>query len=613
MAGRDWEASGDAADALRTVLDDYGAACLSNAQQMASVLRDLLPDKPREASVLVAAVEADVAAVLRDRAQIGMSATAAAQQAVTVLEDRTGLAPAACQWAVAVFSNALGYPVSVTDLSTGSAPTAPHAPVPPQPTGPPGPAAPQPTARADVPAAAATPPAVASGGSGGVVPPGLHPVAGSPAAGGAAVAGTAALAGAAAGAPSDPPYMQAIAMDAYLVRPGSTGTPQAAGQGGVLPPGALAPNAYMQPPPAAPPATPAAAQPAPVQDAPPFTAPGAAWPGTTAPGADGGPQPTVAAQYPAAPAPPDQAAGQQPNLYPGVAVPTPDNAELEKRRKFFLSARFAFAAALLIAVYSFVAPYPLGVPFAIAFSIAGLSLAVSAVYASRRASATFGGGAVFGASVASVAFLGNLESVFWSRTFFDRSGRPAEAALVLLAALILAVLAAVYSARALRLSPRKPIGFVGLLAAGAALFALANIPAQASEQLGAQWLPLIHVFYPHETGIETLASIAYLVLITLPLAVAALRVNAAAGRAGIWAGWIAAAAAWPVWTTFAIAAAPSSYGLTSYGVPVRADTGLYLTWTCWLLLLVLGAVAMLRRERAQTQFGPPPIAPPAGR
>jgi hypothetical protein len=670
MAGRDWDASGEAAAALRTVLEDYGAACLSNAQQMSSVLRDLLPNRPREASVLVAAVEADVASVLRDRVQVGVSPPAAAQQAAAVLEDRTGLAAAACQWAVAAFADALGYPVDVAELSTeasSGAPVPAAGLVPPQPTG----------TRADVPPAApqfggqavggalAGPAGVAAAAAG---PPHLQGVApdaylvrpGAPAAGPAPASDPQHL--------LDPPGMQAIAPDAYLVRPaqGASGQPAdpaaaaarppgaaagwagsmappagqpaggvaapqvpSAGQPGTAPPGAIPPGAVQQGagPPGAiqqgaaqqgagPPgaiqqgavAPGAAAQP---------TAPGAAWPGATAQGAGfppggAGYQPTAAAQvYPQGPPAPSPTVAGQPSLYPAVAVPTPDQAVLEVRRKFFVAARFAFAAAALIAAYDFVAPYALGAPFAIAFSLLGLSLAGSAVYASRRASAVFGGGAVLGASVATIAFLGNIESVFWSNAFFHQPGRPTESTLVLLGALVLAVVAAIYAARGLELGPRKPIGFAGVLAAGAALFALANIPAQASNYVGiGDWQAVIHIFGHGEKGLETLASVAYLVLITLPLALAAFRVMSPAGRAGIWAGWIVAALAWPTWSALDVAAAPSRYGITATGLPVRADTGLYLALTCWVLMLVLGAVGLLRKEPARQPA--PQAVPPAG-
>ncbi len=108
MAGRTWDADGAAAAALRTVQADYGTAGLSNSQLMASMLKDLAPEAPREASVLVAAADADLARVLKDRADQGVPLATAVQQAAAVLEDRTGLAPEACRWAATAIGMALG-------------------------------------------------------------------------------------------------------------------------------------------------------------------------------------------------------------------------------------------------------------------------------------------------------------------------------------------------------------------------------------------------------------------------------------------------------------------------------------------------------------------------
>lgn len=54
-----WDAQGEAQAALRTIVADprYGPAALSNAQTMTNLLKDVLPDAPRESSVLVAASE----------------------------------------------------------------------------------------------------------------------------------------------------------------------------------------------------------------------------------------------------------------------------------------------------------------------------------------------------------------------------------------------------------------------------------------------------------------------------------------------------------------------------------------------------------------------------
>src|SRR5579871_1712720 len=58
-----WDAQGEALAALRAIVADprYGPPALSNAQTMTNLLKDMLPDAPRESRVLVAASEAGVA------------------------------------------------------------------------------------------------------------------------------------------------------------------------------------------------------------------------------------------------------------------------------------------------------------------------------------------------------------------------------------------------------------------------------------------------------------------------------------------------------------------------------------------------------------------------
>ena len=60
-----WDAQGEAHAALRAIVADprYGPPALSNAQTMTNLLKDMLPDAPRESSVLVAASEAGVAVI----------------------------------------------------------------------------------------------------------------------------------------------------------------------------------------------------------------------------------------------------------------------------------------------------------------------------------------------------------------------------------------------------------------------------------------------------------------------------------------------------------------------------------------------------------------------
>jgi hypothetical protein len=110
MATQPLDANGEARMALHAIARDYGAAALANPEFMNGILRDLIPDLPREASVLVAAAEANVAGILRERADQHLSTAAAVAQAVATLEGRTALAPDACHWAACQVAEVLGLP-----------------------------------------------------------------------------------------------------------------------------------------------------------------------------------------------------------------------------------------------------------------------------------------------------------------------------------------------------------------------------------------------------------------------------------------------------------------------------------------------------------------------
>jgi hypothetical protein len=111
MVNYAWDANGEARAALDVVVQDYGVDALSNSQFLMSLLKDLLPGAPRESNVLVAAAEVNVAGVLRDRLAQHISTDAAVAQAAGLLEERTGLAPDACQWAVRQMAEMIGLPV----------------------------------------------------------------------------------------------------------------------------------------------------------------------------------------------------------------------------------------------------------------------------------------------------------------------------------------------------------------------------------------------------------------------------------------------------------------------------------------------------------------------
>jgi len=104
-----WDAQGEAQAALRAIVADprYGPAALSNAQTMTNLLKDMLPDAPRESSVLVAASEVGVAGTLQGNVSQGMDVATASRLAAGSFENRTALTPDACAWAVGVLASTL--------------------------------------------------------------------------------------------------------------------------------------------------------------------------------------------------------------------------------------------------------------------------------------------------------------------------------------------------------------------------------------------------------------------------------------------------------------------------------------------------------------------------
>ena len=109
MTSTPWDAQGEAQAALRTIVADprYGPPALSNAQTMTNLLKDMLPDAPRESSVLIAASEVGVAGLLQGNLSQGMDVATASRLAAGSFENRTALTPDACSWAVGVLASAL--------------------------------------------------------------------------------------------------------------------------------------------------------------------------------------------------------------------------------------------------------------------------------------------------------------------------------------------------------------------------------------------------------------------------------------------------------------------------------------------------------------------------
>ena len=110
MVSPQWDERDEAQKALRAIVSDpaYGVAALSSAQMMANLLKDLLPDAPREVSVLIAAAEAGVAGHLRDRVSQGMDVGTASAVVAGSFAASTPFRPDACSWAVSEIAGALG-------------------------------------------------------------------------------------------------------------------------------------------------------------------------------------------------------------------------------------------------------------------------------------------------------------------------------------------------------------------------------------------------------------------------------------------------------------------------------------------------------------------------
>ena len=138
MAGISFEHAAEARAALHAIVadPDLGAAALSSERVMANLLKDFLPDAPREAAILVAAAGNGVASSLRERMAQGLDARTAVNLAASSFADVTPFLPEACEWAASEIALALGLSAPIDPMAPGfwpqrdSQPPAPAAPDP---------------------------------------------------------------------------------------------------------------------------------------------------------------------------------------------------------------------------------------------------------------------------------------------------------------------------------------------------------------------------------------------------------------------------------------------------------------------------------------------------
>ena len=141
MASAPWDPRGEALNALRTIAADprYGAEALASAQMMTNLLKDMLPDAPREANVLITAAGAGVPTALQGYLGQGMDVGTATQLAAGTLAERTALTADACSWATSSLATALlplAAPLASGPGGTSPLPGSDHPTMTPQETGP---------------------------------------------------------------------------------------------------------------------------------------------------------------------------------------------------------------------------------------------------------------------------------------------------------------------------------------------------------------------------------------------------------------------------------------------------------------------------------------------
>jgi hypothetical protein len=105
-----WDADGTVRRALRWIVRDpqFGPAALSQPQIMTNLLKDLLPDSPRESALLVAAAQCALPEVLQEYLGEGMDLGTASRLTAGWFGKRMPFTRDACRWLVGEIAVALG-------------------------------------------------------------------------------------------------------------------------------------------------------------------------------------------------------------------------------------------------------------------------------------------------------------------------------------------------------------------------------------------------------------------------------------------------------------------------------------------------------------------------
>src|SRR5690242_3548170 len=126
------DTQGEAHEALGTAVASYGQRVLSDPHTLGNLVADLLPDLPRERSLLVTGAEAGIAGEMRQHVEEQhIDPDTAVQLVATALSERRAIDPAAGLWVATEYARALGYQVrpSTAAAPPGPAPQRPPGPV----------------------------------------------------------------------------------------------------------------------------------------------------------------------------------------------------------------------------------------------------------------------------------------------------------------------------------------------------------------------------------------------------------------------------------------------------------------------------------------------------
>src|SRR6266571_2510708 len=115
-----WDADGDVRKALRSITGDpqLGTPVLADPHVMANLLKDLLPDLPRESALLVAAAQCDLAGILTGHLAQGLDLGTSSRLAAGWFAGRMPFTDDACGWVVSEIAIALGAdPAAIADVT----------------------------------------------------------------------------------------------------------------------------------------------------------------------------------------------------------------------------------------------------------------------------------------------------------------------------------------------------------------------------------------------------------------------------------------------------------------------------------------------------------------